>query len=204
MDHMAVPDTTELEHELTSALGQWAASSVAVGSVLKTLGTMTDSPFLKGFAGQTLGWGAIDGAIAGFGKWRQSQTDVHQATGDESASPDERISDEGKAQAKADKLYKLLAFNAALDVGYVAAGVATMLAAGPLSRRTSRPASEWMGIGAGVAVQGGFLWALDATFARRVAQISAESVHSWHDSRTQAIERLKHLITTAHSQTDSE
>ena len=89
MDHMAVPDTTELEQELTSALGQWAASSVAVGSVLKTLGTMTDSPFLKGFAGQTLGWGAIDGAIAGFGKWRQSQTDVLQATGDESASPDE-------------------------------------------------------------------------------------------------------------------
>jgi hypothetical protein len=41
-----------------------------------------------------------------------------------------------------------------------------------------------------VAVQGGFLWALDATFARRISQTPATRTNPWHDS--------------SHSHTDSD
>jgi hypothetical protein len=166
---MNEPTIDDLEVELTQTLGRWAISSMAMGAVVKLVGEVAESPFLKGFAGQQLSWGAIDGAIAGFGTWRRQQ------------SIDQHLTDE-QAQEKADKLKKLLVINAALDVGYVAAGIATMIAAGPLSRRTGKPTTHWLGLGAGVAVQGGFLWALDATFARRISQTPAIRTNPWHDS----------------------
>ena len=124
---MTAPTRTT-EERLTQVLGAWAAGSVAVGAVLAA------SPRTRGFGRQTAVWGAVDGAIAYAGvcgRRRRGPTDPS-------------------------RLRTVLLVNAALDVGYVAAG-------GWLVRD-----GRWRGDGLAVVVQGAFLLWLDATAAKEV------------------------------------
>jgi len=158
-------DTRSIERELTSALGAWATSSVAAGSGLSLLGRATGQTWLTGFANQQVGWGAVDGAIASFGALRQrGQSPAGLAIIDSSDRPTP------EAMQQAARLHTLLRVNTALDVLYVAAGLVTIAKAEALGQRFGRSTAECVGAGAGVVVQGGFLLALDAFFARRVGR----------------------------------
>ncbi len=121
----------DVEQRLTRVLGAWAAGSLAVGGVLAA------RPATRGWGRQTAAWGAVDGAIALAGtaaRRRRGPTDPR-------------------------RLRRVLLVNAALDVGYAAAGLA--LARSPRAR-----ARGWSQDGAAVVVQGAFLLALDLTAAR--------------------------------------
>jgi hypothetical protein len=85
---------TDVESRLTSALGRWAAGSVAAGALLSV------PPQTRGFGRQTLAWGAIDGAIARVGARRRA----------------------ARGATDPDRLRRVLLVNAGLDVGYLAAG----------------------------------------------------------------------------------
>ena len=117
-----------VEQDLTRVLGRWAVASVVLGGVL------TAVPATRGFGRQTAAWGAVDGAIALVGARRSAQ---------------------GRGTEPA-RLRRVLLVNAALDVGYLAAGAAL----------TRRP--RWRGDGLAVLVQGAFLLVLDVTTARRL------------------------------------
>lgn len=84
-----------------------------------------------GFARQTAAWGAVDGAIAAYGALTPPTDPV--------------------------RLRKVLLVNAALDVGYLAAGAWLV--------RDGR----WRGDGLAVLVQGAFLLWLDTTAAKELA-----------------------------------
>jgi hypothetical protein len=90
----------------------------------------------RGFGRQTLVWGAVDGAIAGAGARRRAS----------------------KGPTDPSRLRRVLLVNAALDVGYVAAGA-------ELVRR-----GRWPGDGLAVVVQGAFLLVLDSAAARALGR----------------------------------
>ena len=117
-----------VEQDLTRTLGRWAVASTVLGGLLTAL------PRTRGFGRQTAAWGVVDGAIALVGARRAAA---------------------GRTTEPA-RLRRVLLVNAALDVGYLAAGAA-------LVRRT-----RWRGDGLAVLVQGAFLLVLDATAARRL------------------------------------
>ena len=109
---------------LVTALGTWSALSIAGGSALWARGR---SPMARSFGRQTLGWGVVDAGVAAWGAARPA--------------PDPR------------RLRRVLAVNAAVEVGYVGIGLWLM--------RTQ----EWRGDGAAIVVQGAFLLALDSHVA---------------------------------------
>lgn len=125
-------------------LGAWSLASVAGAIALgAAAGAAPESAVtLRALAWQFGLWGAIDGAIAAFGE-RDRRRRLARGEG----------ADAGATRAFAARLRRLLRLNAALDVAYVAVGVALLLA-----WRT--PAG--LGHGLGVLVQGGFLLLFDA------------------------------------------
>ena len=120
----------DVEQRLVQVLGGWAAASVAAGVVLWA------SPQTRGFGRQTLAWGAVDGAIAYVGARRRA----------------------ARGATDPARLRRVLLLNAALDVGYVAAGA-------ELVRR-----GRWPGDGTAIVVQGLFLLALDSAAARALGR----------------------------------
>ncbi len=133
-----VATSEQVRRSLTRSLTAWSVGSLAAGALLLAgrpgaVGT--------GVARQTLAWGAVDLGIAAL-----------------SARGRPAEADEPRAAAA---LRRLLLLNAALDVGYVAAG-AWLWRAGRVRGRDSR------GDGAGVVVQGAFLLVLDAVHAARL------------------------------------
>lgn len=85
---------SEVEQQLTRVLGGWSAGSVALGAALSL------SPRTRGFARQTVAWGAVDGAIAYVGARNRT----------------------AKGPTDPARLRRVLLVNAGLDVGYLAAG----------------------------------------------------------------------------------
>ena len=116
----------------------WSVLSMAGGALLWRRG----GPFWRGFGAQAVGWGAIDALIAlsGLRPGRQPPADPARA---------------------ARNLRRLLWFNAALDVGYMAGGVR-------LARSKGQADAHWRGQGWGIVVQGAFLFVFDVVHARRV------------------------------------
>ena len=138
------------EARLTTSLGAWAGASIATGAAAWTIGRSTGRPALEAFGRQTFLWGAIDGAIAGAGALRGR-----------------RPRDPGTEIRDAQRLRRILLINAAADVAYVAAGMWLMARPEP-----DKPRRLTRADGAAIVIQGGFLLALDTTFAARVRQIS--------------------------------
>lgn len=116
----------------------WSVLSLAAGALLWRRG----SPFWRGFGAQALGWGAIDALIALSG-----------------LRPGQQPSAEPARAAR--NLRRLLWFNAALDVGYMAGGLR-------LARGKGRSDASWRGQGWGIVVQGAFLFVFDVVHGLRV------------------------------------
>jgi hypothetical protein len=142
------------EQELTTALAAWAVASVVKGLALGAIARRGDHEVMAGFARQMVGWGLVDGAIAGVGLWRSR------------ARRDEPV-DTLREDAEQARLHRLLVLNSALDVGYVLAGAGLAVGAERASRPPRYSAGAARGDGLGIVVQGAFLLGLDAVFAAR-------------------------------------
>ena len=114
----------------------WSVLSMASGALLWRRG----GPFWRGFGMQAFAWGAIDALIAASGL-RPRQ-----------------------APPAARSLRRLLWFNAALDIGYMAGGAW-------LAHSKGRTDAHWRGHGWGIAVQGAFLFVFDVIHALHLSTI---------------------------------
>ena len=141
---MSASEVERIERDLGVTLGVWGLGSTIVGLALYRRGA---TPAMRAFGGQTAGWGAIDAAISAIAHFRSRRAD----------QPDDNT--------RRRRLRRTLAINTALDVGYVAAGVALLRRSESLAAskrlRGRRGASELRGDGAAVVIQGGFLFLLD-------------------------------------------
>ncbi len=146
------------EREITTLLAVWAAGSVIKGTAIALLGKRTGRKQWMRFGRQTAMWGAVDALIAGAGALSRSRR---------GALTQEEV------DAEARKLRMLLLVNAAADVVYIAGGA--HIAAHAKPGRADPPVPERtsfrMGRGDGLAIliQGAFLLALDATYARKLS-----------------------------------
>jgi hypothetical protein len=125
---------------LTRRLLVWSALSVLVS----TLTVFSADPFLRGLAIQFFVWGIIDGAIAIFGA-RVSAKKKLKVQGSASAENEAKVSH---------WLSRILWVNTGLDVLYILGGVWLMQTWGTDS-------ALWRGHGAGIVIQGGFLFFFD-------------------------------------------
>lgn len=141
------------EREITALLSVWAAGSVIKGTAIALLGERLGRKQWVRFGRQTALWGAVDGLIAGAGALSRSRRG--ELTQDQ-------------VDFEATKLRVMLLLNAAADVVYIAGGahIAVHAKPGPPERTSLR-----MGRGDGIAIviQGAFLLALDATYARKLS-----------------------------------
>ena len=138
------------ERQISTLLGAWAAGSVIKGGAIWLIGKRTGRQQWLRFGRQTAMWGAVDALIAGAGTLSRSRRG-------------ELTIDEVDAQAR--KLRTLLPINAAADVIYIAGGA--HIAFHAKGDRTSLRMGR--GDGLAILIQGAFLLALDATYARRLS-----------------------------------
>ena len=132
---------SEAEATLLRELSIGAAISAVKGATALAWGVGFSDGWCRGFGRQTLGWAAINGAIAAVGH-HGLKTNAEDPT------------------ARARKLRTTLVVNSVLDVGYIAAGVAVA--------RSKHPRfADAHGDGVAVVVQGLFLLWLDARHAFR-------------------------------------
>jgi hypothetical protein len=125
------------ETKAMSTLMTWAAASVLTGTMLTVTG---GDDYTRAVGVQNIAWGAIDGVIAGFG-YRGIRKKVNL---------DNPIS---YWQIEDKKLRKIFLINAGLDVLYIATGAALM----------GFGKTDFVrGSGAGVILQGSFLFAFDS------------------------------------------
>jgi hypothetical protein len=138
------------EQEITTLLTLWAAGSVIKGGAIALIGHATGRQQWLRFGRQTAMWGAVDALIAGAGALSRSRRG--------------ELTQE-QVDAEARKLRRLLLINAAADVIYIAGGahIAVHAKAGRTSWRMGR------GDGLAIMIQGAFLLALDATYARKLS-----------------------------------
>jgi carboxylesterase len=137
----------DLYQALTQRLLGWAAGSILIGLGLMRWG----DPFWSGFGLQALAWGGVDALIALLGRWASKRR--------RSAVPDPLAADVLDQEAR--KLRRLLLINTALDVLYVAGGLAMVLTLGATD-------AAWRGHGWGIVAQGGFLFLFDWIHAQWV------------------------------------
>ncbi len=136
------------EQDHLRRLGIWGLTNVIAGSALLAVGSPAVSPLeapppaLRGYGIQSMGWGAINLAIAGIGLVTAS-TDVDLTREEALVAEDDNA--------------KVLWVNVGLDVGYMMAGGA-LVAAGTSG---AQPALDWMAHGAGIVTQGLGLLVLD-------------------------------------------
>ena len=146
------------EREITTLLTGWGIGSVVAGTAVALLGRRTGSKQWMRFGRQTALWGAVDALIAGAGVLSRSRRG--------------ELTQE-QVDFEATKLRVMLLLNAAADVVYIAGGahIAFHAKPGRVDPPTPETTSFRMGRGDGVAmvIQGAFLLALDATYARKLS-----------------------------------
>ena len=138
------------EREISTLLTIWGAGSVVKGGVIALIGKRTGRRQWLTFGRQTAMWGAVDALIAGAGALSRSRRG--------------ELTDE-EVEFERVKLRTLLLLNAAADVVYIAGGAHIAVRAG--SSGTSFRMTR--GDGVAIIVQGAFLLALDATYARKLS-----------------------------------
>lgn len=129
---------------LTRTVAAFGSASVVSGALLAA---RSRDEGMRAFGRQTGAWGAINLAISGVGAVRSRRR-----------APDPV------------RLRRTLLVNAALDVGYVAAGAHVVYHATTFGGRVTPAAAR--GHGWAVVVQGVGLLALDLGFARRLATVT--------------------------------
>jgi len=144
------------ERRLTTILGIWGVGCTAKGSIGWFATRDGSHHQLNGFARQTAMWGAIDAAIAGVGWLSSTRRD-----------PFESPAEQEKHRAR---LRRTLMINSAADVAYIAGGTAVMIAAKSTGSKRVLGMNLTVGDGAAIVVQGAFLLALDAMFAKRLSE----------------------------------
>lgn len=122
-------------------LGTWAASNIAIGSLLSTTSKNTET---KAFHQMNVGWNIVNLAIAGFGYY-----------GTQKGVPTDLTN--WVLLEKNYGLQKTFLFNAGLDVGYMVGGAWLI----ERSRNTAKNPERLSGFGKSVILQGGFLFAFD-------------------------------------------
>ncbi|HVK63650.1 MAG TPA: hypothetical protein VM694_04210 [Polyangium sp.] len=126
----------ETQTRAMTVLTSWAVASLATGAALWATG---GDDYTRSIGIQNVAWGAVDGVIAGFGYHGLAKQ----------RGLDKPIS---SWQAEDRKMRTIFLVNAGLDVLYVTAG-ALMVGFGK---------NDWVrGAGAGVALQGSFLFTFD-------------------------------------------
>ena len=143
------PSFFHLQHRLLGVLRAWGIGSAVAGA----LAMLSRSQVLRHIGIQAVAWGAIDAALAWFGR-RGARAKIASGATD------------GATQAR--RLRTILLVNAGLDVGYIAGGL--------VLARSARGRSDRLGAGLGIAVQGVFLLCYDAVFAQRIAGWLNENV----------------------------
>ena len=138
------------EREISTLLTIWGAGSVVKGGVIALIGKRTGRRQWLTFGRQTAMWGAVDALIAGAGALSRSRRG--------------ELTDE-EVEFERVKLRTLLLLNAAADVVYIAGGAHIAVRAG--SSGTSFRMTR--GDGVAMIIQGAFLLALDATYARKLS-----------------------------------
>lgn len=140
-------DSVSFQQRLTARLLAWSALSLLAGAILQ----VPAAPFWRAFGQQAMGWGAIDAAIALFGR-RGLNKKLAPGYAAEKQESDVRM------------LRRVLWVNAALDVLYIAGGLNLMRARG-------RTDARMRGHGAGIVVQGSFLLLFDLVHALLAGRI---------------------------------
>ena len=131
-------DSEKFQRTVSNRLLAWSILSMVGGALLQ----LAHAPFWRAFGQQAIGWGAIDAALAIFGR-RGLEQKVQRGY-----LPAEAAND-------LHNLRRLLWFNAGLDVLYMLGGLAL------LRREDETP----RGHGAGILVQGIFLFKFDLIHA---------------------------------------
>ena len=122
----------------------WAAGSIVAGVVW----LRSASKFWRGLGSQFLGWGVIDGLIAGFTLRGAAKSAARLESG--AISPAEH-------QRQWLQFERFVWLNVFLDIGYVLGGV--------WLKRSNPHDPQRRGMGWGVAIQGGFLLIWDILLA---------------------------------------
>ncbi len=124
----------------------------SVASILTGIAVRRGNEFRRALGTQFIAWGVIDAAIAAGGQFAAERKQAN-------ATPQVEV-------AQAQQLRRLLWFNAALDILYVAGGVF-------LFRSNPRNPTR-KGHGAGIVVQGAFLLLFDFVHALRTPRFTHE------------------------------
>jgi len=138
------------EREISTLLTAWGVGSVVKGGIIALLGKRTGRRTWMTFGRQTAMWGVVDALIAGAGTLSRSRRG--------------ELTQE-QVDAEARKLRTLLLINAAADVVYIAGGAHIAVRAG----REGTSFRMTRGDGLAILIQGAFLLALDATYARKLS-----------------------------------
>jgi hypothetical protein len=140
-------DDKPIEHAqciIAQRLLLWAGLSIALGAILNRL----RYPLWRGVGIQFILWGTIDGLIALIA----GKTDpVHQKNNDHF-----QITQDNQSQKS--KLAILLWANTVMDIFYVIGGIRLFKSKGGSS-------PYWRGQGAGITIQGGYLFLFDLVHA---------------------------------------
>lgn len=139
----------DFQRFLSRALLVWSALSAGIGIGVRA----TATPFGRGLSDQFLGWPVINAGIALFGAFNAAR---RERTLPDATTPERR-------QREARNLRRLLRINAALDVGYMAGGLAMMLRPGGGARAK--------GTELGILLQGAFLFLFDTILSFRVPDV---------------------------------
>ena len=144
------PTFFHFQERVLNVLWRWGVASVAIG--LPALFVRNSVVRQAGI--QSIAWGAIDAALAFFGRRSARQRIEHNA-------PD--------ALTQARRFRLIVAVNAVLDVGYGAGGWQLM--------RTARGRAERTGMGLGIIVQGLFLLLFDSALTWFSSRWTREGAH---------------------------
>lgn len=136
-------NSEQFQRTVSNRLLLWSVLSIGGGALLQA----ARSPFWRAFGQQAIGWGAIDAALAIFGR-RGLERKVERGYPPAEAANDLR------------NLRRILWFNAGLDVLYMLGGLA-------LFRRDD---AAQRGHGAGIMFQGLFLFKFDLIHALLVRE----------------------------------
>ncbi len=131
------------QHRALGVLWAWGVGSVAAG----VPALLSRDQRIRQAGIQAIAWGAIDAALAWFGR-RGARAKISRGAND------------GPRQAR--RFRTILLINALLDVGYVASGAALL--------RGARGRDERTGMGLGIVIQGLFLLVYDSVLAWMVGR----------------------------------